>query len=193
MNYRLLCDIIFSTLIIEKKYTGIIVLFLYPAGGTIDMHIINNLSEAPAACIILSTILYLFSHLLVYLLLNALLKMHRSKSAVKKIKKEYTFIQRMQLLPYKTNCLHAVTFCKGLILFQQISNLFFALYLLLALLVFFSLLSNTLFAWFSVGMIVLCDIPVFVVNGILARPLIGRFKEYSFEKYHNTDDHESLL
>ena len=59
------------------------------------LQIIDNLSKQPTVCIILSVIIFLFSFLTNYLLLDSLLKMHRSKSAVKKLKKEYTFLQRI--------------------------------------------------------------------------------------------------
>ena len=59
------------------------------------LQIIDNLSKQPTVCIILSVIIFLFSFLTNYLLLDSLLEMHRSKSAVKKLKKEYTFLQRI--------------------------------------------------------------------------------------------------
>ena len=45
--------------------------------------------------------------------------MHRSKTAVKKLKNEFTLLQKLRLIPFETHCLHAVRFCKGLILFQK--------------------------------------------------------------------------
>ena len=156
--------------------------------------IIENLSKQPVACIILSVIIFLFCFFTNYLLLDSLLKMHRSKSAVKKLKKEYTFLQRMRLLHFKENCLHAIKFCNGMIIYQKIGWVCLAIYLFMALLFAFGLFSATFITWLTVGIFVAFDVPAFVINRLLARPIIlGRFKEFSFEKYHNTENHNSLL
>lgn len=156
--------------------------------------LIQNLSVQPILCITLSVLILLFSFLLNYLLLDSLLKMHRSKSAVKKLKKEYTFLQRMRLLHFKENCRHAIKFCNGMIIYQKIGWVWLAIYLFMALLFAFGLFSATFITWLTVGIFLLFDIPAFAINRLLARPIIfGRFKEFSFEKYHNTDNHESLL
>lgn len=156
--------------------------------------IIENLSKQPTVCIILSVIIFLFCFLTNYLLLDSLLKMHRSKSAVKKLKKEYTFLQRMRLLHFKENCRHAIKFCNGMIIYQKIGWVCLAVYLFMALLFAFGLFSATFITWLTVGIFVAFDVPAFVINRLLARPIIfGRFKEFSFEKYHNTENHNSLL
>lgn len=156
--------------------------------------IIENLSMQPTVCIILSVLIFLFCFFTNYLLLDSLLKMHRSKSAVKKLKKEYTFLQRMRLLHFKENCRHAIKFCNGMILYQKIGWVCLAIYLFMALLFAFGLFSATFIIWLAVGIFLLFDVPAFVINRLLARPIIfGRFKEFSFEKYHNTENHDSLL
>ena len=158
------------------------------------LQIIDNLSKQPTVCIILSVIIFLFSFLTNYLLLDSLLKMHRSKSAVKKLKQEYTFLQRMQLIHFKENCRHAIRFCSKMIVYLKISWMFLALYLIVSLLFAFGLLSSKFIAWLTVGIFLLFDVPAFAINRLLARPIIfGRFKEFSFEKYHNTENHDSLL
>ena len=158
------------------------------------LQIIGNLSKQPTVCIILSVIIFLFSFLTNYLLLDSLLKMHRSKSAVKKLKKEYTFLQRMQLIHFKENCRHAIRFCGKMIVYLKISWLFLALYLIVSLLFAFGLFSSKFIAWLTLGIFLLFDVPAFVINRLLARPIIfGRFKAFSFEKYHNTENHDSLL
>ena len=158
------------------------------------LQIIQNLSRQPTACIVLSVLIFLFCFFTNYLLLDSLLKMHRSKSAVKKLKKEYTFLQRMRLLHFKENCRHAIKFCNGMIIYQKIGWVCLAIYLFVALLFAFGLFSATFISWLTVGIFVAFDVPAFVINRLLARPIIfGRFKEFSFEKYHNTDNHESLL
>ena len=158
------------------------------------LQIIDNLSKQPTVCIILSVIIFLFSFLTNYLLLDSLLKMHRSKSAVKKLKKEYTFLQRMQLIHFKENCRHAIRFCNKMIVYLKISWIFLALYLIVSLLFVFGLFSSKFIAWLTVGIFLLFDVPAFAINRLLARPIIfGRFKEFSFEKYHNTENHDSLF
>ena len=162
--------------------------------GEIMQQLVKNLSIHPMLCVTLSVLIFLFSFLANYLLLDSLLKMHRSKSAVQKIKKNYTFLQRMRLIHFKENCRHAVRFCNAMILYQTIGWLCLVLYLVVSLLFVLGLSSSTFIAWFTVGIFLLFDIPAFTINRLLARPIIwGRFKAYSFEKYHNTDNHESLL
>ena len=158
------------------------------------LQIIDNLSKQPTLCIILSVIIFLFSFFTNYLLLDSLLKMHRSKSAVKKLKKEYTFLQRMQLIHFRENCRHAIKFCNRMIIYQKIAWGCLALYLIISLLFAFGLFSAEFIAWLTVGIFVAFDVPAFTINRLLARPvLFGRFKEFSFEKYHNTENHDSLL
>ena len=158
------------------------------------LQIIDNLSKQPTLCIIFSVIIFLFSFFINYLLLDSLLKMHRSKSAVKKLKKEYTFLQRMQLIHFKENCRHAIKFCNRMIIYQKIAWGCLALYLIISLLFAFGLFSAEFIAWLTVGIFVAFDVPAFAINRLLARPILfGRFKEFSFEKYHNTENHDSLL
>ena len=157
------------------------------------MHIISKLAELPGVCFGITVFFFSFGFVMLYSLLDSLLKMHRSKSAVKKIKKEYKLKHKMWLIPFETNCVHAVKFCKGLIWFWRVRCFTFALYLMLGLAAIFGLSVNAIIAWFSVGMFVIFDVPQFIIQQLLSRPFIGRFREFSFEKYHNTNDHESLL
>ena len=156
--------------------------------------LITNLSKQPALYITVSTIIFLLGFFTNYILLDSLLKMHRSKSAVKKLKKEYTFLQKIRLLHFKKHCLHAIKFCNGVIIHQKIGCVCFALYLIVSLLFAFGLFSATFIAWLTVGIFLIFDVPAFAIPRFLARPIIfGRFTEFSFEKYHNTDNHKSLL
>ena len=157
------------------------------------MHIIRNLAESPGVCFGLSVFFFLLGFVMIYGLLDALLRMHRSKSAVKKIKKEYTLKQKTWLISFETNCIHAAKFCKGLIWFWRVRCFTFLLYLMLGLAAIFGLSANAIIAWFSAGMFVFFDVPQLIIQLLLSRPFIGRFREFSFEKYHNTKDHDSLL
>ena len=156
--------------------------------------LIGNLSAQPLLCVIISVAVFFFATLMNYLLLDSLLKMHRSKSALKKLKKEYTFSQRLRFLHFKGNCRHAVKFCNGMIIYQKIGWLCLAVYLLASLLFVFDFLPATIISWLGVAIFLCIDLPSFAINWALSRPLLfGRFKEHSFEKYHNTDNHKSLF
>ena len=161
------------------------------------LQIIDNLSKQPTLCIIFSVIIFLFSFFTNYLLLDSLLKMHRSKSAVKKLMKEYTFLQRMQLIHFRENCRHAIKFCKRMIIYQKIAWGCLALYLIISLLFAFGLFSAKFIAWLTVGIFVAFDVPAFAINRLLSRPILfqrfRRSKGFSFEKYHNTENHDSLF
>ena len=161
--------------------------------GDADMYIIKNLSEHPALCVVVSLLLFFFSSMTCYLLLGGLLKMHRSKTAVKKLKNEFTLLQKLRLIPFETHCLHAVRFCKGLILFQKTGWILFAIFLLITLMNCVGVLSDMVLACGTVSLFALFDVPMLVLHQVFARPIIGRFKAYSFEKYHNTEKHTSLL
>ena len=151
------------------------------------MNLIRNLSQTPGVCMALSICFFLFGSLLCYLMMDGLLRMHRSKTAVKKLKKEYSFLQRLWLQPHQIHCLHAVPFCKKLIALQRLGWICFGVYLAVCL------LFESAVVWSSVILFVAFDLPVFILNGLLSRPFVGRFREYSFAKYHNTDDTSSLM
>lgn len=157
-------------------------------------NLIEHLSAQPLACIIISVCIFFFVTFTNYLLLDSLLQMHRSKSALKKIKKEYTFLQRLGFLHFKGNCRHAVKFCNGMIGYQRSGWFCFAIYLFAVLLFFVDFVSVDTISWLSVAIFLYIDLPSFVINWALSRPLLfGRFKKHSFEKYHNTNNHESLF
>lgn len=156
--------------------------------------LIENLSAQPLGCVIVSVFIFFFATIENYLLLDSLLKMHRSKTALRKLKKEYTFLQRLRFLHFKGNCRHAVSFCERMIIYQKSCWLCLAIYLFVTLLFAFGFLTTTIIFWFSAAIFLFIGLPSFAINLAFARPLFfGRFKEYSFEKYHNTDNHKSLF
>lgn len=156
-------------------------------------HLIQNLSMQPIGCIEISAVSFFCSYLSNYMLLTSLLKMHRSKSAVKKIRSKYTLLQKLRLRHFKENCLHAVSFCSKMVIYQKISFGFRVLYWIISLLFAFGIVSSALIAWLTVGFFFVFDLPVFLISLFLSRPIIGRFKEFTFEKYHNTQNHDSLF
>lgn len=155
--------------------------------------LIQKLAEHPGLGIVLSVVTFFISYFWNYLLLDSLLKMHRSKSAVKKLKKEFTCLQRLRLLHFKGNCRHAIRFCDFLIRYQKIGLYCCALYLGVSLLYIVGLIPTASIAWLTVGVFLGFDLPAFALQLLFTRPVLGRFREYSFEKYHNTNDHQSLL
>ena len=156
--------------------------------------LIENLSAQPAVCIFLFIFIFLISSIQNYMLLNSLLKMHRSKSALKKLKNEYTFSQKLWFHHFKGNCRHAVKFCNGLVFFQKSAWICLGLYLIAALLFVFGFCSARIIAWLTILFSLLYVLPSLAMHSAFSRPIvIGRFKEFSFEKYHNTEDHDSLL
>ena len=157
------------------------------------MDVITDLIEVPGLCVVLSVFLFLFGYFMMFGITDSLLKMHRSKSAVKRIKKEYTFKQRLWLVHLEAHCIHAVKFCKCLVSFWRMRCFAFVCYLFVGFAAILGFRLNVFVAWLSVGMFILFDIPQFILHLILSRPFIGRFREFSFEKYHNTREHDSLL
>lgn len=155
---------------------------------------IKNLSAHPLASIFSSVFIFFIGTNVNYLLLDSLLKMHRSKSALEKLKKEYTFLQRLGFLHFKGNCRHAVKFCNSMIIFQKSGWICFAVYLFAVLLFAFDFFSADTISWLSVVIFLYFGLPSLVINWALGRPLLyGRFKKYSFEKYHNTNNHKSIF
>ena len=95
---------------------------------------------------------------------------------------------------FKGNCRHAVKFCSGMIICQRIGWVLLAIYLLAALLYAFGFFPAAIISWLSTAIFFLYFLPSFFIDLVLQRPfLFGRFREYSFEKYHNTGNHKSLL
>lgn len=157
------------------------------------MELVENLSREPAVCVIVTVMVFLFCYCTDLLLLGSLLKMHRSKTALKKLKKQYTLRQRLGLCHFRENCLHAVPFCRGLVLFLRLGWGCMGAYLLWALVYALGGCSAGSLARFSAGILLGFCMPTWAVNLALARPIFGRFREFSFEKYHNTDNRRSLL
>jgi len=82
----------------------------------------------------------------------------------------------------------------GPLILLMIVLFLFAVCLLAALLTAFGWVPALSMAWLAMGFFMLFIIPVFVLNRILSRPvLFGRFRSFSFEKYHNTENHKSIF
>ena len=157
------------------------------------MQIIDNLAKQPALCIFLCMMLFFAVYVGNYMLLTALLKMHRSKSAVKKLNQQYKISQKLWFTHFYENCLHAVGFCKFFVWYSRVHVLYFGICLLSALLCAVQFLSREVIAWMCAAMLFLFVLPTCFIISSVSRPIIGRFKYHTFEKYHNTDNHTSLF
>lgn len=156
--------------------------------------IIHNISIRPITCVFCSVFFFLISSLVNYIILNALFKMHKGKSGCKKLRKEYNVWQRMRLLHFKNHCQHARIFCICMIVYHKISWYFLSAYLVLTHLYAFGFLSSIFIAYIVVGMFFLFILPPYFFHKLFSRPIIfGRHREYTFQKYHNTDNHKSLF
>ena len=69
----------------------------------------------------------------------------------------------------------------------------FLVYLVLSIITYLCADLGILMTWIGIVLFVLFDFQIFILNFVLSRPLIGRFREYSFQKYHNTYDHNGLF
>lgn len=157
------------------------------------MELIRRLAQEPGWCIALTVFFWLVNYGDVDSLLSGLLKMHRSKTAVKKLKNEYKFSHRLTLRHYEEKCLHAVTFCKILVWYVRGNAGLLLVYMLLSVGYLLKIFSATALSAVSICLSVVYLLPIMILGVMLNRPLIGRFNKYSFEKYHNTDDHSSLI
>ena len=80
------------------------------------------------------------------------------------------------------------------LIYQKIGWLCFAVYLLAGLLYAFDFFPAAVISWLSIAILFCFDLPSIVISWALSRPLLfSRSKKFSFEKYHNTDNHESLF
>ena len=158
-----------------------------------SMQIIDNLAKQPGLCIVLCIVLFFVVYGDNYILLTALLKMHRSKTAVKKLNKQYNLAQKLWFIHFYEHCLHAVGFCKAFIWYSRMHVLYLGIFLLSVLLYAVQLFNGNTIVWLSTTMIFLFSLPSTFISWSVSRPFIGRFKIHTFEKYHNTDDHSSLF
>ncbi len=157
---------------------------------------IENLSQRAGTCILLSVTLFLAANLIGRGLLNALFRMHKSKSMVRKLYDKYSFWEKIRLLHVEQHCEHAVKFCRGLLLFHRMSSPVFGVYLLVVFVYMVDIIPASALVWFSLGRILVFDLPVFLIDSALSRPFIrtrNRPQKYSFEKYHNSGNYTNLL
>jgi hypothetical protein len=149
----------------------------------------NRLIEQPGVVLFFALTFWLVCVFLIRSILSDLLGMHKSKTALKKIRKQYSFRQRLVLEHVKVHTEHAAGFAQLLIKVHHLSVLTMAGCLLLWL-----FLPNTWRAYILTGRFFLLDAPVMVLDFALDENPFRKHKHRRrFLKYHNTADKSSLF
>ncbi len=157
------------------------------------VRIVGNFSESALACSFLVSVFSIASVVGIRSIISGLMEMHRSKSALKKLNKEYSFGQKMLLKHAWQECLHAKKFCRFLIIWHHCVLALFFVALLLAVLSNIWPVIMPVIGWCTLGLLVLVFFPVYTLVFMLERYPFRKFKkEFRFRKYHNTNDHDSL-
>lgn len=124
---------------------------------------------------------------------NKLFCVHRSKTACKKIMKDYTFGQKVALIPQKKHCLHAKKFCNKIINYFYIHTVFFMLSLILMITEHLMFTKLIISVFLLAAQFFTFVLPVSVMDLILVEKPFVRLSKYRFEKYHHTKEFEKLI
>ena len=156
--------------------------------------IIDNLSHSAFESTLLASITGLFALLALRALTASLLKMHRSKSSLKKLNKQYSFGKKIMMKPARDYCIHAPRFCACLIYCHHTRCVLFIVNLLLGFIHRIQPSFGYLHTLFSVAVCFFFDVFVLTLNLVLLKnPFVKRKNSYRFEKYHNTQEHNKLF
>lgn len=150
-------------------------------------------TRTPAQCLALLMFSFAFSVLMIRSIVSGLMQMHRSKSALKKLRKTYSLWQKLYLKHAWDHCLHAAKFCRGLIVAHHCIFCLMLIGLLLIMLgnSFPGLMPIT--TWYTLALLYGVSLPCALLYFSLDRyPFQKRRHEFRFMKYHNTGDHSSL-
>ena len=157
------------------------------------VRIVGELSESVVACSFLMAIFSFIAMLAIRGIVSGLFEMHRSRSAIKKVKKEYSLGQKLLLKHAWQDCIHARRFCRRLIIAHHCIFCLFLIELLLALFSNIWPILKLVVAWYTIVFLDCITIPVCLLNFILDRYPFQKWKhEFRFRKYHNTSNHDSL-
>ncbi len=157
------------------------------------LHLVSAFSESAMLCTFLITVFSLISMFCIRGVVSGLFEMHRSRSAIKKINKTYSFSQKVLMTYAWRDCIHAKRFCRGLIVYHHSIFILFVLELLLALISNIWPVLMPVIAWYTFVFFVGLVIPTCLLNFILDRYPFAKLKhEFRFRKYHNTNNHDSL-
>lgn len=158
------------------------------------MRILAVFSESPLLCSFLACIFAISSIFCIRGIVSGLFEMHRSRSNLKSIRKNYGFWQKVIMKPAWDKCIHAKTFCKSLIICHHIRIVLLLTSLFLAFMVNLAPSLMHITATFSGCVFFLIDLPVLILHVAMDRYPFQRLKhEYRFRKYHNTQNHDSLF
>ena len=148
----------------------------------------------PWAALFISFITGIVALLFLRFLANSLLEMHRSKTALRKLRKEYSLWDRFLMLPPWNRCEHAPKFCRVLICIHHFRLCLLLVALLLSLLGIGIEGLHIASRGLCLISIVLIDIPVFILDSLLNRRISWRPSrhEYRFKKYNHTPERKRL-
>ncbi len=148
----------------------------------------------PWAALFISFITGIVALFFLRLIANSLLEMHRSKTALRKLRKEYSFWDRFLMLPPWKHSEHAPQFCKVLICIHHIRLCLLLISLLLCLLGLGMENLQTASRILCLISFVMIDIPVIILESLLDRRISWRPTryEYRFKKYNHTPERRRL-
>lgn len=153
------------------------------------MGFLDELVAQPEAALFLFLTLWLCGIFLLRWLLNDPLQMHKSKTTLKKIGKQYTFRQKLALRHVAEHNEHTVKFTRFMIRLHHLSFGTMLVCLLSGL-----TLPDRWFVYLLVGRFLIFDLPVMILDFLLDEHPFRRFRHRRrFAKYHNTSDRTSLF
>ncbi len=156
--------------------------------------LINNFIKEPWQCAVFVCVIGFFILATVRSIAGGLYEMHRSKSAIKKLNKSYSFHQKLFLRHVWEKCLHAQKFSWLLIFCYYVRSACLLVSVLLTALAYIYAATAAVNAYFTVAINVLLDFPVVILHLVLEKHPFRRFRhEYRFEKYNNTSERNRLL
>ena len=151
-------------------------------------------SENTALALFLTAFLGGISMAMLHDLACDLLKMHKSKTGVKKLCGAYSLIQRLCLRPAWEQCEHAVKFCRAVILLYGLQAAATASVVVLGIAALLWGKLCCLFGYTAAAKALFLDVPVLLLSVVLfKRPTNKERGKWRFGKYHNTSNHESLF
>lgn len=154
----------------------------------------NFMSESPGLCVFFSILCFFMFYLSVNSIVNSLFRVHQSKSARRKIMKEYSFWQKAALIPHKTYCLHAKRFCARMVNYLYAHAVFFAIGLIYMIIACFVPEKHNLSFYFLLIQFLAFALPFSITGLILEeKPWLRSHTGYRFEKYHHTKEFEKLI
>ena len=152
----------------------------------------NSLSNSPVLCAFLFCVFFFVFYLFIGVLINKLFRVHRSKTACRKIMKEYSFWQKALLFHHKTHCLHAKSFCEKMVNYLYVHAVFFAFGIIAMIIEGILTEKASVSAYILIIQAIAFTLPSFIIDIILAEFPLRKMSPYKFEKYHQTKEYDKL-